>query len=401
MKTGVFLLTLLFLASCGTQIEMIKLMKQGDLVQSDVDTQFPFQYSLGLVVFPVEIEGETYQFLLDTGAPNVISTELAEKLALKKAFDKKTGDSQGQKQSLDFLVIDTISFAGMDFVNFGAAVADLKAVNEIRCIGVDGIIGANLMRRAVWKIDYPNQTIRVVSSRTQLQSDSLEFKIPFSPVLTGTPHVAMELNGVKIKDVKLDTGSGGDLSLKSIDLEKIKKKNTQMPTIKSYGTNSAGLFGAGEADTTTTVQIQSLKLGGLEMNNQLIDFDPNGSRLFGTAYFKHFVTTFDWFEKELVLSPRSTPETTEYKTLGFGFGLKEDTLQVRLIVEGSAADSVGLKLGDQILSMDEMDLKSCSFETYCNLIQTKYVKGRDAIILRINRSGELLEFKLKSSVLLD
>ena len=35
----------------------------------------------GKIIIPVEIEGQTYQFLFDTGAPNLISRDLSDRIS--------------------------------------------------------------------------------------------------------------------------------------------------------------------------------------------------------------------------------------------------------------------------------------------------------------------------------
>ena len=94
-----------------------------------------------MIILKVNISGEEYDFLLDTGAPNVISKELAQKYALSNIFERKFGDSQGQTSDLEMIKLDEISIGGINFLNTGAAVADLKQSKELGCLQINGFVG--------------------------------------------------------------------------------------------------------------------------------------------------------------------------------------------------------------------------------------------------------------------
>ncbi|MFM2000210.1 MAG: hypothetical protein RL204_2157, partial [Bacteroidota bacterium] len=76
MKKFLFLSILLVsvLTSCKV-IRTVSLMKRGTVQQKEFTTTVPFEIRRGLIILKVGIAGEVYDFILDTGAPNVVSTE--------------------------------------------------------------------------------------------------------------------------------------------------------------------------------------------------------------------------------------------------------------------------------------------------------------------------------------
>ena len=60
------------------------LFSKGETTKEPFDKTISFTKNKGLMVVPVQIDGETYSFLFDTGAPMVISEELQAKLQCKK-----------------------------------------------------------------------------------------------------------------------------------------------------------------------------------------------------------------------------------------------------------------------------------------------------------------------------
>ena len=73
------LIVLALLSSCASS-KINKTLKQGNIVQKDFKVTVPFEYRNGLIILKVTIQDEIYDFILDTGASNVLSKELAEKL---------------------------------------------------------------------------------------------------------------------------------------------------------------------------------------------------------------------------------------------------------------------------------------------------------------------------------
>ena len=57
-------------------------------------------------------------------------------------------------EELEYVLLPKVTVGCVDFLNTGAAIADLKRSSVIACLNVDGIIGANLMQKAIWQIDY-------------------------------------------------------------------------------------------------------------------------------------------------------------------------------------------------------------------------------------------------------
>src|SRR4051794_32050035 len=82
-----FIRSLLFIVigwqfGCSS-IRIAKMVKRGNIRQENFKIEVPFEMRLGLLVLKVEIHGKTYDFILDTGAPNAISKDAAQEIGLK------------------------------------------------------------------------------------------------------------------------------------------------------------------------------------------------------------------------------------------------------------------------------------------------------------------------------
>ena len=133
-------------------------MKQGKVEQPHFKVEVPFEMKLGLIIIPAKVNGKEYDFILDTGAPNVITTEAAQELNLVQTSKSKATDSQGKKEDLGFLSLESVEIGGINFKNTGTAVADFSASPTLSCFQSSGLIGSNLMRNAIWQFDFESNT---------------------------------------------------------------------------------------------------------------------------------------------------------------------------------------------------------------------------------------------------
>lgn len=367
-------------------------MSKGEIEQQDFISEIPFEYGMGLIILKVTIEGKEYDFLYDTGAPNVISTELAQELNIKPYLTNKTGDSQGKKEELEFLLVPKVRIGCVDFLNTGAAVADLKRSSVIACLKIDGIIGANLMQKAIWQIDYEKQVIRLSNSMKAFNVDNGE-RIPFVQKITGTPMTDVNINGIIVKNVTIDSGSNGGLSL----AEKTYRaaKDSIAPVAIGIGTTTSGLYGVGEVDTNYYTTFQVVTLGDVELKNQLVDFNSGKSLTLGNSFFENYDVTYNWFAKEMILTNKREHDNSVFNSFGFSYFFDEDKLLVSLLMEGSEAAEKGIKRGDQIVSLNGIDCSEMNQEIWCEILHTTELRKGTVIEVTLLRDSKKTTFQFE------
>ena len=352
-KAILILITSLFFVSCGT-VKMTNLLKKGEVEQEKFKVVIPFEYRFGLVIIKVNIKGNEYDFLFDTGAPNLLSKELAQILNPKSVVSQQIGDSQGESSSLDFVKIDKISIGGINFLNTGAAIANFSEPNEISCLKIDGFIGANLMKKAIWEIDYKNQKITITNSIDSLEIPSDSKKIRFYQKYANVPVVDIEIDGEPINEIKVDLGSNRDFQLSSKYYKMLLRKKAILSTTFAYGSESSGLYGRGSNDTTNYAIVSNIKLGEVVLNNQIVNFREDNARI-GTNFFKNFRVILNWYNEEITMIKTNEYDNTKLNNFGFTPIVKGDKIFIGYIYNKSPADNAGLKLGDQILVVNGKD----------------------------------------------
>jgi hypothetical protein len=355
--------SLLLLTSCHI-IKTVKVLKQGEVVQKNFLEQVSFESRVGLIILNVKVNGHDYNFIFDSGAVNCVTKEVAKELALKPVINQKAEDSEGKTGGIQFAILDELQIGKISFKNTSAAIIDLQAVPELACLKVDGLVGANLMRKLFWQLDYLKQTVTFSDHLDSLHVPKNAYNIPFKPELSGTPVVEVELDGMKSKGNIFDTGSSGAVSLSGPTFRSYLEKHADIKYGRGFGSNSAGLYGAG-TDTTYAAKL-NLRMGSLELKDQLVESKREKGNL-GSDFFRDYVVTMDWKNQKMYFVSQGAP-AVEWETFGFSTNKQDKQLYVSFLYENSPAARAGLRRGDKIISIDGTRYDNMSSEDFCNLL---------------------------------
>lgn len=378
-----------------------KAMKGGEVQQEEFNVSFPFEFEGDLIFISVVISGETYKFLLDSGAPNVISPDVAKKINAKKISRMNNRDSQGNSSVEDIVTIDNILIEDINFFNTAAVVIPFDNTPYLACMKIDGIIGANLMKKAIWKIDYKSQVITITSSMDSLALPINHIDIDFSPTLVGLPYIDIAVEDTRVKNILLDLGSNGFLDFKTDKIEDILENDQSLSKIGIYGNASSGIYGSGKVDTSHIVKLPKIVLGkSMLLKNQTSFYSVNGSSVIGNKFFKNYDVIFNWFSKEMIFVPQIEPQESFLSTIGFSIGYSENSIYVKSLIENSSALKEGLKLGDRIVEIDGVNYELMNEEQYCKIVEHSPVHDKEEIDISVNRNGKILTFRLQKEKLL-
>ena len=394
MKKATLLLSVLLLFSCSKN-----LLPSGTIKQENFTETIPFNFDNGLPIIDVSIQGKTYNFLLDTGAPTVIDPELASILKSKTVKKSVVEDSQGNDNKQEFILIDEIKIGKLHFNDIGAVVIDLKRSFEIKCLNIDGIIGSNQMSNAIWQIDYKNKNISITDNFNDFKEPEGAEKVHFIEMgYQKTPLVRLQVDSTKSKLITFDTGANGNISLPYSHFENTIKDYKQ---IKSYGNPSTGVYGTGKKDTITTIKADFSKLGTLQLKNQLLVFEETASAVVGNDFLKNYKTTINWKNKTIYLQQQDTVLKQKLETIGFGIRYINKKPTVAIITKGSNAEKMGLQLNDEIIEIDGINLSSLTEEEACSYTFKSLISNKKEITMTYLRNGQRKEIKILSQVLLE
>ncbi|MCH2215335.1 MAG: retroviral-like aspartic protease family protein [Flavobacteriales bacterium] len=387
-------LAVFFLANSCSLRNTSKLMQAGFVKEESFLETVSFERRIGLPVIQAEINGKKGWFLFDTGAPNVISSEFREEFQLETKLKNDITDSGGNvSKNMDYVCIEEIKIGDITFQNTGAIVQDMHTSDVFRCLDVDGIIGANLMRQAFWNLDYKNQEIIFSDSLGALPLDSSYLEIGFVQMTQGTPKVNFVINDVEAKNIIFDTGSNRGFLFPLSILKEMRGLHNLKESIE-LGSTSYGIGGASKADSIFHVRVDRISMGSMQLPSSVISFDKH-SNTFGTEVLEQFNIILDWEGNRIYLKPISE-FILNLETHGFGVNMSDGHFEVgSIFLDSDAKDK--LIIGDRIVEVEEFDLENSELEVICKLMvdEAFRLEDRPRIKLTIDRQGVRKELELK------
>ncbi|MCG8701595.1 MAG: aspartyl protease family protein [Bacteroidales bacterium] len=370
MKHIIFIISISILFSTCSTVKTLKVINNGKVADKTYNYEIPFEIVLGEILVQVKINGKDYRFFFDTGALNIISKEVADALKLESKARIEINDVNNNTDSLDITTIPKLSINNHLFLNQGFGVYDFKKSKEISCINIDGIIGANLVRKSVVQVNMKEKKLYISSSKESLHVPTELKGVPFQINAASSPKINLQINETWIKDITLDYGSnsGIDLGLSSFNIDSLTLGRKH---VRSVGSSNVGLMGDGY-DTTYMFVAEKTGIGSMMVENELISVRKTGTSTMGTKFLQNYTVTIDWNDKLVYFD--KLPETgassaSKLESFGISGRLKDDKFVVTELIEKSSADIYGLQLGDQLLIVGEKNFTSPTLDDYCNVIK--------------------------------
>ncbi|MEQ8474691.1 aspartyl protease family protein [Fulvivirga sp.] len=344
-----------FSASCS-YFKNVKLLTDAKISREHYVQTIPFEWRKELIVVKARLNSDTAlrEFIFDTGAFNSkVENDLANALGLEVVTEKTNSTAQGLSQKIEVVRIDSLQLGETTAYNIGAGKLNYGLASASPCIAASGIIGANLIKLAHWKIDYQNQLLHF--SDTPFEVEESSYRLPFDrPLLSGTPQISLKVEGKKAENVLFDVGFNGGLvlplSLASHFSNVDSKIILDQSTSGIYGTNADSLL----------VKNLTVEVGGVKAKIP-VEFSSLNKALLGNEFLKHFVVIINYDTKEIHLQKQK--EVQIAPSHNFLVAVQNDSLWV---VSRTSPD-LPLRLGETLLSVNGKKPKDL-FTSHCDYV---------------------------------
>lgn len=370
-----------------------------------------FKSASNLIIIPVTInESDTLNFILDTGVRYPIITELpfVNKLNLNYLMPVQI---QGLGEGYDLTAYrsanNSIKLDGMTAWNqeVQMIIDENFQISHMLGLPVHGLIGFNLFKDYVVKIDYSNEKLTLYRPehykyRDRKKDIILPLHFDGNKPFVRTSIVTEDLEEVPVK-LLVDTGASDALWLSEKSDERIAIPENHIETFLGRGLNG-DLFG-------TKGRIDGIWVGPLVLpkpivafpNSELIDQlissnDRNGT--IGAEILRRFLVTIDYRNSRMTLRPTyRVREDFNYNMSGMEVINPMPGLPIFTITdirENSPAYFAGLQVNDQILSLNNSNHQSLELNDINLLLQSKENKKIKITVLR-NGEEHKTSFELK------
>lgn len=397
----VYLLILLTVSSCAVS-KAEKYLKEGETVQKSFKETIPFEIKNGFIILKVKINHKNYNFLLDTGASNIISKELATELNMKVLGSESIYDIYNVEQKTDYTRIDNIQIGNIDFTQTITAITDFNSIPTWACMKVDGFIGSNLMQHAIWDFDFETNTITITNdeSKLNLPKDIIENKLFIG--YAGIPSIATKINGKKVWNFTVDFGFNGGINIPFSEFEKQIKNGKISEYIKSKTQGGIGIYGRkDEIKESFLSRIDIINFGNTTLENKIVTSEKHLAKLYGLGFFKDYRVILNWKSKKIKLISKKTRPDLNYIDYGFSYSYIDNGLFISTLFDKTKASDY-LQIGDKIISLNGDDYSVVSDEKYCSIMEKGILgKYNKQIEIKILRNNKELIFKLEKEILLN
>ncbi|OAV45033.1 aspartyl protease family protein [Lewinella sp. 4G2] len=254
-----------------------------------------FDFSNNLIYFTAVADGKRGNFILDTGAPEVLINDRG----LASRGSAPVGIAAGGEVSLADHFIKSFVFTGKEHRKMWAYSLDLRPLETRIGKEVDGFVGYNLLGDSELRIDYFARTFQLVASekRPVHFGRQPDHEVAFSMV-GHLPVVTVKLGKQKLR-LALDTGASVSLIDASVAQTKPSgsKMNIQGLDGEAFVANLVNLDG--NADLP---QLENLEFASFEVTQQSASRsgkDIHG--ILGSDYLSKFVIGIDYRRRRLYL----------------------------------------------------------------------------------------------------
>lgn len=371
--------------------------KSGKVISKNYFEELSFKFEKNKIIIPVEIKGKTYRFLLDTGAPNIISKEVYESIQPKNNRTLSTSDANAITQKLEFITLEKVKLGAVEFQGFSALVFDLNGNEIFKCFNIDGFIGSNMLRHSIIQIDTKQQKLKLTDKAKYLGLNKENSqKIKFADSQYG-PYIWIDLRGEEnVREmVLIDTGMGSLYDISKNNYNIIKTKHIYNSIGNSDGASSLSLFGEVPISNHTRVHLPKLIINGFQINNVITHTSNGDHSKMGAELLNHGVMTLDYKNKRFYFN--SYEESLDLEgDFGFTQTLKDNKLVVGYVWDKDLKAKINY--GDEIL---EVNGKAIVSDDFCDYItKTSRFKTSDSLLLKVKTDeNTVINLKVKKKPL--
>lgn len=312
MNGKILIITLLAVLNSGcSYLKNVQLLMTGDLETDAPITTLPFQYQKDIILVEANVAGASGIFLLDTAAfDSKIERSFALSIGLQPITTKKVTTAQGIDGEVAVTQIPEFKLGQATFTKTSAGMLTFGDRSATQCIAPQGLIGANLMRRGYWKIDYAAQTLAIAEKPMPIPDNAAQIQFDH-PTLSAVPAINMNIAGVEVSGILFDTGYNGALVLPRSLADRFESESS----LSILDQSTSGIFGTNQDDIL--VKELTVELGTTSMNIP-VEFSSLNKALLGNEILEHFDIYIDYQQDTLFLVQRSDVTVTPPRTLILG-----------------------------------------------------------------------------------
>jgi len=356
-------------------------------------SEISFEFVKGKIIIPVTIEGNTYKFLLDTGAPNLITSNLKQIIEHKEGNSMTIKDANSNRSSMEVVNIPSLTLGNIKFNNQTALVYSSDDNLIFNCFKVDGFIGSNLLRNSIIKFQLKEKKI-IITNDIRKVKPKKRFKSDLKIVgAQKSPYIQIEIKGDRNANENLlfDTGMDGFYDLCLSHYKFFVEQNALSTHSEGKGSIGMSLFGNAKANNQYRLKIPEIHFTNAIFKNVVTETSDDNNSKIGAKLLEYGNVIIDFKHKDFYFEPFETEVDLDKKLLGFSPTIIDNKVVVGIVWDNALEDI--LKFGDEIISVNGLYF---SEKDICELLTNKspFEKDDNFVIQIRNSEGEIKTLNL-------
>jgi hypothetical protein len=369
----------------------------------------PFEIAGDHAFVDVGLRGEVLSFVFDTAAEAVaLNATTAQRLGVEASAYGAIGGAAGTMQ-VGLATGLEIQMGGLTLRDATAILAPIDHLSEAAGRPIDGIVGLDVLRGRLVRLDHERSLIEVLDRRT---TELGPWGDPCPVDTAGAPevHARIQLsNGEAVEGSFLvDTGAGGFLTLTSALARQHDLHRRIGPTYSQTGLSFTDDPTYDRAGRVAGVELCGHEFPSEESSASTVPAVLSGARggtlsggragLIGNALLLRFDILFDLERNRLYLRPNSRwSAPIRADASGMQLVRRADGRTVVLhVVEASPAEEAGVLVGDELRSISGRAADSMTLAAIRDLLKDEQLERRLVVV----RAGVEKAFLLRLRSLL-
>lgn len=384
-----------------------------ELLKGKTSVTIPFEFQNNFIILDVVFNDILpLKFIFDTGAEHTILTKREFADALNVDYSKRFNIIGVDRQDeLYANIANNINLRFNDIAfdrqNILVLEEDYLGFEKYAGTAIHGIIGGQLFRQFIIRIDYKNKTL-TLQNFNEFKAPTKKYQSLPLQIFKNKPYITVSAKLDKDHTIPLklliDTGAGLTLLLHEDTNEAI-----ELPTNVIPGNLGSGLGGllSGYLGRVDQLRIEELYFNNLLTYFQKVDGNYNIEHLnerngiLGNVLLSRFYIILDYVRGTIYLKPiKKYNKALQFDKSGlaiFASGKNFNTFSINHVMKNSPADFAGLQKGDIIKRLNGLSTRLLDLQAIISKLQKKEGKK---IKLLIERDGKKIkkEFQLKNLI---
>ncbi|SDH99783.1 Aspartyl protease [Flavobacterium omnivorum] len=351
-------------------------------------SEIPFEYVNGKIIVSVLINENKYRFLLDTGAPNLITKRLSTILNLESLQELKISDANQIKSTMNIVQLPNLTIGSIIFENSVALSSQDENNLVFDCFEIDGFIGSNLLRNSIIQIDVKNKILIITNDLKKLHLNNENSSKLSLFGQQSSPFIWLKLTGSKDsgkEQVLLDTGMKGFYDISHKNYIKFKDEKIFSEVANGKGSESIGLSGNSPESEQVRLLLKHMKIANSAfLNISTTTTNDNNSRI-GIGLFENGIGTIDFINKKFYFEQYEHNKDLIEKYLPFSRTIINNKLSIGIVWDEKLKAKINY--GDEII-----EINGKNYENYklCDFINKSIFENITVSEIKIrNKKGEI------------